>query len=86
MNPPFDPLSLPSNLGTFPALQPNATDWDMPNLVWSNLPWDWNLMDDMRIEGINEGGGGWGNVTSTEGLTNEDYQPQASETMGMPVL
>jgi hypothetical protein len=44
----------------------------MHDLVWSNLPWDWNLMDDMRIEGINEGGWGWGNVTGTEGQMNEE--------------
>lgn len=58
----------------------------MQDLVWSNLPWDWNLMDDMRVEGINEGGWGLENVTGTQGPMNGDYQPQQSETMGMPVL
>ena len=63
--------------------QGNLVDWDMQDLVWSNLPWDWNLMDDTRIEGINEGGWGWGNVTQGEGQINGDLQP---ETMDMPVL
>jgi hypothetical protein len=52
-------------------------------LVWSNLPWDWNLMGDMSAEGIN--GWGWGNETQNEAQINGDMQPH-SENMGMPVL
>ena len=90
---PFDPLSAPSNVnvGMYSASsQGNIVDWDIQDLVWSNLPWDWNLMEEMRLEagvdgGVNEGGWGWGNVTENDQM-NGDSQPQQSETMGMPVL
>jgi hypothetical protein len=42
---PFDPLSATTNVEMFPAAPGNGADWDMQELVWSNLPWDWNLMD-----------------------------------------
>ena len=75
VNPPFDPLSAPSNIGMYPiSSQGNMVDLNMQDLVWSNLPWDWNLMDDTSIEGINEGGWGWGNVTQGEGQINGDLQ------------
>lgn len=61
----------------------NGVDWDMQDLVWSNLPWDWNLMDDTLVEGIGEEGGwGWGTVSQGEGHINGT----GDETMGMPVL
>jgi hypothetical protein len=41
-----------TSFGAFPAPQ---VDWDMQDLAWSNLPWDWNLIDDLIIGGI-EGG------------------------------
>ena len=44
---PSDPLSAPTNFGAFPAPQ---LDWNMQDLVWSNLPWDWNFMDDLLLE------------------------------------
>jgi hypothetical protein len=82
VNPPFDPLSAPSNIGMYPiSSQGNLVDWDMQDLVWSNLPWDWNLMGDTKTEGINEGG--WVNVAQGEEQMNGDLR---SETMGMPVL
>jgi hypothetical protein len=46
-NPPFDPLSAPTNFGALPAQQP---DLNMQDLVWSNLPWDWNLIDDLFVD------------------------------------
>jgi hypothetical protein len=59
LNPPFDPLSTPSNVGIFPS-QGNG-DWDMQDLVWSNLPWDFNLMDETAfMDGAgNQNWGGW---------------------------
>lgn len=82
VNPPFDPLSAPSNIVMDPiSSQGNVVDWDMQDLVWSNLHWDWKLMGDTRIEGIDEVG--WGNVTQGEGQINGDLR---TETMGMAVL
>jgi hypothetical protein len=67
----------------FPApLQGNGVDWDMQDLVWSNLAWDWNLMDDTLVEGIADGGWGWGNVAQGDGQVNGT----GDENMGMPVL
>lgn len=87
-NPPFDPLSLPN--GSFPSMQGNVLDWDMQDLVWANLPWDWNLMDDLLIEGVTEtplgstGGNAAGIASDAQGNDNSNGQP--NETMGMPVL
>ena len=50
-SPSFDPLSAPSNFGALPAPQ---VDRNMQDLMWSNLPWDWNLMDDLLVEGIGD--------------------------------
>lgn len=54
----------------------------MQDLVWSNLPWDWNLMDDTLVEGIADGGWGWGNVVQGDGQANGT----GDDNMGMPVL
>jgi hypothetical protein len=82
----YDPLAPPP---VYPTTQGNVVDWDMQDLVWSNLPWDWNLMDDLMLNGTggNEGGWGWANVVQGEGgeQTNGE-QSQQGETMGMPVL
>jgi hypothetical protein len=40
----------------------------------------------VRVEGINEGGCDWKNLTGNEEQMNADYRPQQVETMGMPVL
>ena len=79
---PFDPLSAPINVGMFPAgPQGNGVDWDVQGLVWSNLPWDWNLMDDTLVEGITAvGTWGWGNAG--QGNVNGSGE----ENLGMPVL
>lgn len=53
----------------------------MQDLVWSNLPWDWNLMDDTLVEGIGDEGG-WGTVSQGEG----QFNGTGDENMGMPVL
>ena len=58
----------------------------MQELVWSNLPWDWNLRDDVGVEGINEDGCGWKGITGNEEQLNGDYQPRQAETMGMSIL
>jgi hypothetical protein len=78
-NPPFDPLSTPSNdnLTFFPQ-----GNMDMQELVWSNLPWDWNFMEEIRVEGFSEGGWDLGNITQDEGPMNADTQVEA---MGLPV-
>jgi hypothetical protein len=58
----------------------------MQDLVWSNLPWDFNLSDDVLVEGMNYG---WemGNAKAGEGgQMNEDAQTQQSETLGMSIL
>jgi hypothetical protein len=83
-NPPFDPLSAPANV---PGISGNSLDWDMQDLVWSTLPWDWNMMDDMFVEGItNDAGWGWTNIPQNDGQYNGDLQAQQSESLGMPVL
>ena len=87
-DPPYDPLSVPTNIQS-----KGPGDWDMQELVWSNLPWDWNLMDDLLVDGIDGDGlnggtepnWGWGNIDPGDGQANGDQQGQA-ETMGMPVL
>jgi hypothetical protein len=87
-DPPYDPLSAPGNIAT-----KAPGDWDMQELVWSNLPWDWNLMDDLLVDGIDGDGlnggtepnWGWGNIDPGDGQANGDQQGQG-ETMGMPVL
>ena len=48
----FDPLNASMNFNPFPAPQ---MDWNMQDLVWSNLPWDWNMIDDLLVEGIGDG-------------------------------
>jgi hypothetical protein len=87
VDPPYDPLAPPA---VYPTTQGNVVDWDMQDLVWSNLPWDWNLMDDLMLNGTggNEGGWGWGNVVQGDGqgVQINVEQPQQGETMGMPVL
>ena len=72
---PFDPLSAPiPNMGMFPASQPApGTEWGVQDLVWSNLPWDWNLMDDIAVDGItadNDGNWNWGPLSGTETQIN----------------
>ena len=34
-----------------------AVDWNMQDLVWNNLPWDWDLVDDLLVDGRNNNGG-----------------------------
>jgi len=64
----------------FPA-QGNG-DWDMQDLVWSNLPWDFNLMDETFMEGVNnQNWGGWDQ--SGVGQVNGNNQ---GETVSMPIL
>ena len=29
----------------------------MQDLVWNNLPWDWDLVDDLLVDGRNNNGG-----------------------------
>jgi hypothetical protein len=88
-DPPYDPLATPA---VYPGTQGNVVDWDMQDLVWSNLPWDWNLMDDLLVNGTNsnEDGWGWGNVVPSDGRETEiqtnGAPSQQGETMGMPVL
>ena len=80
---PFDPLSAPTNVGMFPAgPSGNVMDWDMQDLVWSNLPWDWNLTDDMLAEELADREWGWGNVAQGDGQVNGTED----QNMGMPVL
>jgi hypothetical protein len=57
----------------------------MQELVWSNLPWDWNMADDYLNEGTLSSEWGWTNVDQPgEGqVSNGD---QAMGSMGMPVL
>ena len=48
----FQPTSPPP-----PPLQgAGAVDWNMQDLVWNNLPWDWDLVDDLLVEGRNNNG------------------------------
>lgn len=79
-NPPFDPLSVPSSDNPACLSQGNM---DMQDLVWSSLPWDWNLMEEIRAEGFSEGAWGLGITTQDDGQMNGDTQV---ETMGLPIL
>jgi len=38
--------------GQFPVAQ---VDWNMQDLVWNNLPWDWDLVDGLLVDGMGEG-------------------------------
>ena len=38
--------------GQVPAAQ---VDWNMQDLVWNNLPWDWDLVDGLLDDGVGEG-------------------------------
>jgi hypothetical protein len=58
----------------------------MQDLVWANLPWDWNLMDDMFVEGVAETPVVSGSGTATDGQVNGNTHGQQGESMGMPVL
>lgn len=61
------------------VLQQNMMDWDMQDLVWSNLPWDWSFMNEMLVEGTD-----WelGNVQGGVQLNGE----KPAENIGMTVL
>lgn len=85
-NPLFDPLTTTSSTPVAFTSQGNVLDWDMQDLVWSNLPWDWNVMDDSLMDGVGDAGFGWGNIVQEDGQGNGDQSQQQGETMGMPVL
>jgi len=46
----FQPTSPPPLQGA------GAVDWNMQDLVWNNLPWDWDLVDDLLVDGRNNNG------------------------------
>jgi len=52
----------------------------MHGLVWSNLPWDWNLMNEMLVEGVNDGSWVFENIHN-DNQTNGGKQQ--TETFGM---
>jgi len=47
-------------------------DWDMQDVVWGNLPWDWNVLDD--LQGLADGSAwGWGQtMLNNNGQINGD--------------
>ena len=74
----FDhPSAQTNNVGA--VFQQNVVDWDMQDLVWSNLPWDWNFMNEMLVEGTD-----WepGHVQGDVQLNGE----KPEESFGMTVL
>lgn len=83
---PFDPLSAPdAATAGFSAAQPNVIDWDMQDVVWGNLPWDWNVLDD--LQGLADGAWGWGQTTLTnDGQMNGDGSQQQNDKYGIAVL
>ena len=36
-------------------LQAAQVDWNMRDLVWNSLPWDWDLVDGLLVDGMVEG-------------------------------
>ena len=48
----FDPPGVPANLGNMSGVQ---VDWNMQDLVWNHLPWDWDLVDDLLVDGGTKG-------------------------------
>ena len=34
--------------------QATQVDWNMQDLVWNNLPWDWDLVDGLLVDGMGE--------------------------------
>jgi hypothetical protein len=84
-DPPFDPMSDPTP-GVLGGGQNNVLDWDMQDLVWSNLPWDWNVMDDSLMDRVGDTGFGWANIAQTDGEVGGYQSQEGAETMGMPVL
>jgi hypothetical protein len=56
----------------------------MQDVVWGNLPWDWNVLDDLQGAGGAEGAWGWGQGSITEGQVNGDGQQ--NDNYGMAVL
>jgi hypothetical protein len=65
----------------FSSMQGNVQDWDMQDLVWANLPWDWNLMDDLLVEFEQPVGERETGDSQVNGNTNGP-----SNGMGLPVL
>lgn len=67
----------------FSSMQGNVQDWDMQDLVWANLPWDWNLMDDLLVveQPVGRNGSTGTGDSQLNGTTNGP-----SDGMGMPVL
>ena len=82
---PFDPLAAPDSAAGLPAQQPGMVDWDMQDVVWGNLPWDWNVLDDLQGLGGADGAWGWGQGPLGDGQTNGDAQQQ-TDNYGMAVL
>jgi len=85
ITPTFDPLAAPLNTTAMYGGTQNIIDWDMQDLVWSNLPWDFNLMDDSLMDSVADAGFGWGNIAPVDNQVGGDGSQQG-ETMGMPVL
>jgi hypothetical protein len=81
---PFDPLAAPDASAGFPAQQSGTVDWDMQDVVWGNLPWDWNVLDDLQGVGGADGAWGWGQGSLGDGQVNGDGQQ--NENYGMAVL
>ena len=81
----FDPLGPPSaNVESLPTAG-NAVDFDMQDLMWSNLPWDWNITDDYLSEGVNnDAGQGWTSVPQ-QGEERANGEPIIG-TAGWPVV
>jgi hypothetical protein len=48
----FDTKNLTTEYAHLLAAQ---VDWNMQDLVWNNLPWDWDLVDGLLVDGIGEG-------------------------------
>jgi hypothetical protein len=49
---------VPTDFGVSPAVGGNSAAWnlDMQALLWSNLPWDCELMDGLLMDEIDDGG------------------------------
>jgi hypothetical protein len=64
-----------------------SVDWNMQDLVWNNLPWDWDLVDDLLVDplaarsGNGGAGGSRGRESRGEGGTGPDPMDRV---MGSP--
>jgi hypothetical protein len=87
ITPNFDPLAPPlTTPGVYSGNQSNVIEWDMQDLVWSNLPWDFTVTDDSLMDSVADTGFGWGAIAQMDNQIGGDGPQQGGETMGMPVL